>query len=235
MVTGRKGTIAVTDELQTTIAGCIASHRRLEASLRAVDDAVVSRPSQLPGWTVGHVLTHLARNADSHRRMLEAALGARSVEQYGGPQGGVVTREREIEAGASRAASELTRDVTSSAASLEEAWAMMTPEAWRGHGLSAGSQWPCWLMPFIRWREVEVHHVDLGLGYGVDDWPEDYVARELSAALVALSSRLPDSHERRAVLGWLMGRADEPRLLRLKGWETSLQSYFSAPPGLGPG
>ena len=44
----------------------------------------VRAPSRLEGWTVGHVLTHLARNADSHTRMLDAAWHGEAVEQYAG-------------------------------------------------------------------------------------------------------------------------------------------------------
>ena len=38
---------------------------RLLATARTLDDDAVRAPSPLPGWTRGHVLTHVARNADS--------------------------------------------------------------------------------------------------------------------------------------------------------------------------
>lgn len=72
------------EEIAATVAGCTAAHRRLEATVASVDDATARRPSLLPGWTVGHVLTHVARNAESHVRMLEAALAGQAVEQYPG-------------------------------------------------------------------------------------------------------------------------------------------------------
>jgi len=49
------------------------SHARLRATLAGLTDADARGPSLLPGWSVGHVLTHLARNADSLVRMLKAA------------------------------------------------------------------------------------------------------------------------------------------------------------------
>ena len=49
-----------------------ANERFLDAIEGLTDDQVL-RPSLLPGWTVGHVLTHVARNADSHVRRAEAA------------------------------------------------------------------------------------------------------------------------------------------------------------------
>ncbi|MGH9105508.1 MAG: maleylpyruvate isomerase N-terminal domain-containing protein [Acidimicrobiales bacterium] len=37
-------------------------------------DERVRAPSRLPGWSVGHVLAHLARNAEGYARRLEGAL-----------------------------------------------------------------------------------------------------------------------------------------------------------------
>lgn len=112
------------EELAATIAGCIAAHRRLEATIASVDDEVVVRPSRLPGWTVGHVLTHIARNADSHGHMLDAAAAGRAVEQY---PGGYDQRGHDIEAGAARPADELRADVRSTSAALEAAWDRTDP------------------------------------------------------------------------------------------------------------
>ena len=70
------------------IAGATAAHGRLLAAIERLTDADVAQASLLPGWTVGHVLTHLARNADSHVRMLEAAGdGARRRAVRRGPRG----------------------------------------------------------------------------------------------------------------------------------------------------
>ena len=43
-----------------------------------------SRPSLLPGWTIGHVVTHLARNADPVTGMLRAAADGMVGAQWGG-------------------------------------------------------------------------------------------------------------------------------------------------------
>ena len=61
---------------------------RFEEAIEPLSDVDVARPSRLAGWTVGHVLTHVARNADSHVRRAEAAARGEVVEQYpGGHQG----------------------------------------------------------------------------------------------------------------------------------------------------
>jgi maleylpyruvate isomerase len=46
---------------------------------------------------------------------------------------------------------------------------------------------------FGRWREVEVHHADLGLAAGPvwTGWSDGYVTRELDRTLPGLADRLP--------------------------------------------
>ena len=210
-------------ELAAVMGGCRESHRRLLDTVAGLDDAAVAAPSRLDGWSRGHVLTHLARNADSYTRMLQAALAGEAVEQY---PGGRSERAGAIEAGAGRPARELIDDVVRATDALGASWAAMTPGAWAGHGLSRRRPWPCRAMPYSRWREVEIHHVDLGAGYEIVDWPEEYVRRELAHAIGTVPDRLPDAVERRRVLAWLIGRAASPGDLHLDPWESRPAHYF---------
>jgi maleylpyruvate isomerase len=216
---------SIDTDLATVIEGCRASHRRLLDTVAGLDDAGGRGPSRLEGWTVGHALTHLARNADSHTRMLRAALAGDAVEQYAG---GRPERAGAIDAGAGRSAQELRDDVGRSTTELEAAWEAMTPDAWAGHGLSHGRPWPCRAMPYFRWREVEVHHVDLGTGYSPEDWPEEYLRRELPRLLATIPDRLTQATERRRFLAWLTGRAPSPGPLDLAPWESSPAHYFGS-------
>ena len=63
---------------------CRAAHARLVARVEHIIDEQVRSPSRLPRWTVAHVLTHLARNADGHVRRLEGALHGEDVPRYPG-------------------------------------------------------------------------------------------------------------------------------------------------------
>ncbi|MGD9703490.1 MAG: maleylpyruvate isomerase N-terminal domain-containing protein [Acidimicrobiia bacterium] len=202
-------------DLDDEIAGCAAAHQRLLAHIDELGDDAVRRPSLLPGWTVGHVLTHLARNADSLVRMLEGAERDEILDQY---EGGADARAADIEAGSGRSAAGLVRDVRQTIWQLEGTWATTSPAAWARSGRGTrGDLLPCKDLPFRRWREVEVHHADLGLpGFTFDDWSSDYVRRELPRELMTWRSRLPMgiadlppaalalSPNRR--LAWLLGR-----------------------------
>jgi maleylpyruvate isomerase len=191
------------------VSGATASHQRLSTTLDGLTDDMARRPSLLPDWTVGHVLTHIARNAESHIGMLEGALAGERRLQY---PGGNEQRAADIEAGSDRQADDLVADVQSTCERLEAVWARMTKEAWDAGGLfTDGTPWPAPLIVFHRWREVEIHHADLGLGYRPEDWPEEYVAAELPRQLAVLPDRL-DGDRRRHLMAWLFGREPQPEL-----------------------
>ena len=100
---------------------------RFEAAIADLDDGEIDRPSLLPGWTIGHVLTHVARNADSHRRRALAAERHEMVDQY---EGGFAGRAAAIDEGAGRRADEIIADVKASALALEETWGSVPDSAW---------------------------------------------------------------------------------------------------------
>ena len=60
-----------------------------EALLRTadgLDDRAVAGPSLLPGWTRGHVLTHVARNADAMTNLLTWARTGVETPAYASPE-----------------------------------------------------------------------------------------------------------------------------------------------------
>ena len=204
------------DRIRGYVEGCRAAQARLSETLESMTDEVARRPSRLPDWTVGHVLTHIARNADSVLRRIDGARHDHVVDQY---VGGAAGRAADIEAGAGRPAAALVDDVRTTSAAVSEALATVPDEAWgrltRG---VMGRLSPLDQVLFSRWREVEVHHVDLGLGFGYQDWPEAYVAEELARQVVKLPARVADLGQRRHLCAWLIDRAAEPGRLELGPW-----------------
>ncbi|WP_186785491.1 maleylpyruvate isomerase family mycothiol-dependent enzyme [Streptomyces misionensis] len=202
---------------------------RLLATAAVLSDEEVRAPSLLPGWTNAHVLTHLARSADSRHRLLAAARSGLDLPQYADE----AQRAREIEEGAGRPAAVLVDDMETAlrgflaAAGDHPADAWEVPVRWLGGGLrpvrgAVGSML----------REVEVHHTDLATGHGPDRWPALLVARELRTTvqrlrddpaappmtLVAVEDRVPRvvgagagprvTGPAAELLGWLTGRTD---------------------------
>lgn len=174
---------------QLEIDGALAAHVTLLDRLAGLTDDEVHRPSRLPGWCVGHVLTHLARNADSFTHVFLAAHDGAIADQY---PGGPAQRSADIEAGADRDAAALLADVRAASARLEAAWAATPIAAW-AHGRArdaAGHERDLPEMVFRRWREVEVHLVDLGLGFSWSGWSAGYVDRDLDRAIAGVGPRL---------------------------------------------
>lgn len=61
------------------------SAARFAATLTALTDTDVRAPPALPGWTRGHVATHVARSADTYVRLLTVArTGAEPTPRAGG-------------------------------------------------------------------------------------------------------------------------------------------------------
>jgi maleylpyruvate isomerase len=196
---------------------------RFEIVVSTLDDQRMRLPSQLPSWTVGHLLTHVARNADSHVRRAIAATQGEVVEQY---VGGLAGRLAEIDAGAYRSAAELIADVSQSAAELAKVWDEVPDDAWSQPTVDAfGRERPLWRLVGRRWQELEVHLTDLGIGLTYLDWPDEFVTEWLPRLRAELPRRVgtlvpivPPEVDGRTELAWLYGRIHHPDLPPLPPW-----------------
>ncbi|MDH2430287.1 maleylpyruvate isomerase family mycothiol-dependent enzyme [Sphaerisporangium sp. TRM90804] len=166
------------DDLQAELS---AATNRLLATAATLSDRDIAAPSLLPGWTLGHVLVHVARNGDSLLNLLTWAKTGVYTPQYPTAE----ARDAEIAEGAGRSAKEQHADLADGAARFDDYALRMPPEAWAAtvSGLRPPEH-PAWYVLARRIREVEIHHSDLGVGYTWADWPEGFVRRELHDALV---------------------------------------------------
>jgi maleylpyruvate isomerase len=148
-------------------------------------DADLAEPSLCDGWTRGHVLTHIARNAEGIADTLAGALRDEIVERY---PGGWDARNAAIDEGAGRHFAALVADVRDTAQRLDrvlgavgdaDAWAKPTAED------QTAESWV-----YRRWREVEIHRVDLASDYTPDRWPPAFVTAELPQAAETLAHRV---------------------------------------------
>ncbi|MFI6683440.1 maleylpyruvate isomerase family mycothiol-dependent enzyme [Streptomyces sp. NPDC050485] len=141
---------------------------RLLSAAAALDNASVTGPSRLPGWSRGHVLAHIARNADALVNVLAGRPMYASAE----------ARDADIERDAPRPPAVQLADVRDSAAAFQAEGDR--PADWsRTVELRNGVTDTAARVPFRRLVEVELHHVDLGIGYELEDLPEDFVRREI--------------------------------------------------------
>ncbi len=149
---------------------------RLEATADGLDD--VTAPSLCPGWTRGHVLSHLARNAEAIAGLCRAAVDGEQRAMYPSDE----ARDADVEAGAGRDAATQAADVRATDRLVAEQLARLRPE----HAevplerTPGGRLVPAGRLPFMRLREVVLHHLDLDAGFGLTD-----VEPELTADLLA--------------------------------------------------
>ncbi len=169
-----------------TLAEIDAATGRLLTTARRLTDADVAAPSLLPGWTRGHVLAHVARNADGLRNLLIwAATGVETPQYVDRP-----TRDADIEAGAPRPAAAQLADLEESAAAFASAAKDVPADRWTAMvRWLAGDERPAKAILSARLREVEIHHVDLAAGYTPSSWPAPFASHLLDAVLPALTSR----------------------------------------------
>ncbi|MGW4704360.1 maleylpyruvate isomerase family mycothiol-dependent enzyme [Streptomyces sp. NPDC004285] len=141
---------------------------RLLTAAASWDNAAAAEPSRLPGWTRGHVLAHVARNADALVNVLQ-----------GRPMyADAATRDADIERDAGRPLDVHLADLRESGDRFQAAGA--EPADWtRTVELRNGVTDSASRIPFRRWVEVALHHVDLGAGYELEDLPEEFVEREI--------------------------------------------------------
>lgn len=165
------------DALRAGLDEMAAATDRLLATVDRLEDGDLRAPSLLPGWTRGHVLTHVARSADGMVNLVGWARSGERREMYAGGRAG---RAADIEAGAGRHIGDVRLDLSDSADRLMAEFADFPSDALgRTVTLSSGAQAFGWEIPLLRVREVEIHHADLGAGYGPDDWSPEFARRTL--------------------------------------------------------
>lgn len=160
---------------------------RLLGDTITVVDADWRARSRLPGWTRGHVATHIARHAEAMMRLVRWAETGERSEMYASSQ----QRDSEIEAGSGRPGLELQIDLDTSSGELEHAFSTLDEaDAWdAGVELRGGLKVPARLLPLARLTEVVIHHVDLDIGFEVDDIEETTAAWLLEWSAFRLRNR----------------------------------------------
>lgn len=214
-------------EVQGLLAA--ATHRLLGDTI-SITDEDWRAPSRLPGWSRGHVATHIARQADALGRLVAWARTGEREAMYASDE----ERDADIEAGSGRSGLDLQVDLDTSAGRLAEAFdALDESGGWDSVvELRGGKQAPARTLPLARLGEVVLHHIDVDIGYGVGDvepstagwlleWAafrlagrDDFPALQLETGSGVTVRVGPPGDEPQLVggrasdlLGWLTGRA----------------------------
>ncbi|MCP2268334.1 maleylpyruvate isomerase [Actinokineospora diospyrosa] len=197
-------------------------------------DAAYREPSGLPGWSRGHVVSHLARNADALVNLLTWARTGVEHPAYTSR----ADRDADIADGAARLPQVIREDLYAACDRFHTAIARMGEADWTATVLHpSGRALPAAEVPELALFEAWNHLVDLDRGVGYAEIPAAHLDRLLDLAVRPYRSRadgaplrlvadLPDGRQRTwelaiadqssssrevagdaaAVLGWLTGR-----------------------------
>jgi maleylpyruvate isomerase len=218
-----------------------AAHQRLMAGLSGLTDEQVRQPSLLPGWTVGHTLSHIALNAEAFARVAKGLAVGEVGSMYPTPE----SRDEAIEAGAHRSAAAIVAHCGSSNAALLAIWSTLTAEQLSGQAnrTPGTPTFPATNIPMGRLREIEVHSSDSGLPtLPISAWSSAYIDRDLPIQFATVATRLGHgfaaidetgtTHEsgdctgitalhctRRELLAWTLNRTQPANFPAISGWQ----------------
>ena len=209
-----------------------ATEHLLESVADLTDDDITAH-SLCAGWTRGHVLTHVARNADGLRNMLNTASTGEVTPMYESQE----KRDANLEAGAARTADEIRADLLDSANRFTVAFEAVRSDQWQALVYRTPGAEPIEAVTIggRRLAEVLIHHVDLALDFTPAHWSDAFTDAQFAATLEHSAGRAdfpplrldveeedtwfginanPESEDvvavhgpKRALLAWLMGRA----------------------------
>lgn len=151
---------------EVTLEHVAAETERVVATAGSLSNDAVLGPSLCAGWSRGHVLSHLARNAEALERVCAAATSGTGQTMYDSDE----SRDAEVAAGARRTAGALADDVRVTGESLAFALAALGPQhvSMTVPRTPGGRPIPVGRLRFLRLRELVFHHVDLDAGYGFE-------------------------------------------------------------------
>ncbi|GAA5165397.1 maleylpyruvate isomerase family mycothiol-dependent enzyme [Ornithinimicrobium tianjinense] len=149
---------------------------RLLATCRVLTEADRGSATLCQGWDVAHLLTHVARNADSLSNLLLWATDGVERQAYVSAE----QRDADIESGARRPLAVIVADVKASAARFRELAEAMTGDAGLAEVVTrTGTVVKGHQVIAMRILEVVFHHVDLRTGCDFDDADPDWTHRTL--------------------------------------------------------
>lgn len=152
-------------------------------ALAEVGDDAFAAPGTLPGWTTGHVVAHVAYNAQALQRLVHWARTGEQTPMYASYE----ARNAEIDRGATLPPAELRTMARDADAALRADLAGLAATDWSAQVVTAqGRTVPASEVPLMRAREVWIHGVDLDAGLGFGDFPPallDRLLTDLSAGL----------------------------------------------------
>jgi maleylpyruvate isomerase len=184
-------------------------------------------PSRLPDWSRDLVVAHLRFGAEAALRGIHSAISQSGGLMY---PGGDQQRDDEIATGRGRPTQDLIAELADACTRLENTLSNLTVHEWEAAVQTRRGPVPVRQVLVQRWLDVEVHHVDLDVGYTAADWPIDLVDAFLPAMIAMLPALRARPDADHAVNGsWVFRRTD--RSAEWVIWADNNTAWQDAPRG----
>ncbi|MBA2952883.1 maleylpyruvate isomerase family mycothiol-dependent enzyme [Nocardioides sp. MAH-18] len=160
--------------------------RRLVRTTDALPDSAYAEASSLPGWTRGHVLAHLALNAEALAGALRGVVEGRKVPMYASDE----ARDGDIEDLAAEPPEVVRARLLAACTELKDAIDAV-PDDQQDTTMErnpGGRTFPVGAVPWMRLGEVEIHHADLDAGYDHRRWSVPFASDILEARRARLDA-----------------------------------------------
>jgi maleylpyruvate isomerase len=163
--------------------------RRLIRSADALTEDQFAEPSGLPGWTRAHVLAHLALNAEGLAGALTGVVEGRRVPMYASQE----ARDGDIEDLAGHEPSVVRTRLLAACTDLADAIAAVPEDQADAviDRVPGGRTFTVGDVPWMRLREVEIHHADLAAGYDRSSWSPAFAVHVLDGMLARDAAAQP--------------------------------------------
>jgi maleylpyruvate isomerase len=163
--------------------------RRLVRSADALEDHEYAEPSALPDWTRGHVLAHLALNAEALAGVLGGIVAGEAVPMYPSQE----ARDADVAELAAAEPAAIRSRLLGGGSDLADAIDAVPEDRWATtvERTPGGRTFAAAQVPQMRLREVEIHHADLAVGYDRSSWPREFVELTLDAMFVRDAADVP--------------------------------------------
>ncbi|MFC7494014.1 MULTISPECIES: maleylpyruvate isomerase family mycothiol-dependent enzyme [unclassified Nocardioides] len=169
----------MTEVTRESVVGTILPEatRRLVRTVDALPDHAYAEPSGLPGWSRGHVVAHLALNAEGLAGALTGVVEGSPVPMYRSQE----ARDGDIDALADAGPAVLRSRLLGACTDLADAIDAVPGDEGRTllERTPGRRAFHVDEVPWMRLREVEIHHADLGAGYTHEQWSTPFVVQLL--------------------------------------------------------
>jgi maleylpyruvate isomerase len=204
---------------ETTPESDVVSGMLQEASARLVrtvdgfhgDDWTSS--SLLPEWSRAHVVAHVALNAEGMARALRGLVPDPEDDEPRTMYDSDERRGQDIADLAGQAPSEIRARLLGGMTNLVDAMDAVPADQWeaRLERTPGGRTMRASALPGMRWRELEIHHVDLDAGYTRARWPLEFSEHLLDAMAKRVRPEHPfEVRPSDSARAWVLGDGEAP-------------------------